>query len=135
MVDKIYQLKNAILQELEKAAHDKGADRLDGDMVDMVKDLACAEKDCWEAEYYRNVVEAMDGAAGYSPMGYQPAQGGQANRMGWQNQYGSGRGGRRGYDGSYGYQDPLEAVRSAMQGAAPEERERMKGELRKLAGM
>ena len=138
MVGKIYELKNRLIEQLEKDARDKGVDRLDGDMVDMVKDLACAEKDCWEAEYYRSVTEAMDGASGYMPMGYQ-GQGGSS--MGYRmsgrgsgNQYG----GRRGYsEGSYGYNDgdPMEHLRTAMQGASAEERERMKAEARKVLGM
>lgn len=31
-----------------------------GETVDMIKDLADAEKNCWEAMYYRTVVEAME---------------------------------------------------------------------------
>ena len=103
-------------------------------MVDMVKDLAEAEKSCWEAEYYRSVSEAMergDGQSGY--MGHD-GSGGSGGRSGWQNQYGSGRnrGGRRGYDGTGYYHDPMESVRAYMQGASPQERERVRSEMRSM---
>lgn len=136
MVNKIYELKNRLIEQLEKDARDKGVDRLDGEMVDMVKDLAEAEKCCWEAEYYRSVVEAMDGASGYMPMGYQGQGGSMGYRAGGRgsaNQYG----GRRGYSdgGRYGYDgDPMEHLRMALQGASAEERERIKAEARKVIG-
>lgn len=45
-----------------------------GKLVDMIKDLAKAEKDCWEACYYKTVVEAMtegdDERAGYDHYRY-----------------------------------------------------------------
>ena len=134
MVEKISDIKNRVIEEIEKTLRDKGADRIDGEMVDIVKDLAAAEKDCWEAEYYRSVVEAMEGAAGYMPAGYQIPQNG---RMGNQWQYGNPTmksGGRRGYNGSYGYSDPMEELREKMQGASQEEREKMKAELRSMIG-
>lgn len=31
-----------------------------GEVVDIIKDLACAEKDVWEACYYKSIVEAME---------------------------------------------------------------------------
>lgn len=128
MVGKIYEIKNRALEALEKQMGDKGAERMDPELVDAVKDLAEAEKSCWEAEYYRSVVEAMNGSSGYMPMGYQ------GMRAGYQNQYGSGGNGRRGYSGSYGYQDHMEALRQSMQNATPEERERMRQELRGMTG-
>lgn len=129
MVDKIYEVKNKILERIEKDVAERGVERLDPQMVDMVKDLAEAEKACWEAEYYRSVTEAMDGASGYSGGG----QGGSGGRSGWQNQYGSGRdmgrGGRRGYGDYHG---AMEEVRHYMQGANPDERERMRAEMRSM---
>lgn len=42
----------------------KGLENVDtaeaGQVVDMIKDIAQCEKYCWEAEYYRTVVEAME---------------------------------------------------------------------------
>lgn len=129
MVDEIYRIKNEALKALARQVDEKGADRIDGDLADVVKDLAEAEKCCWEAEYYRAVTEAMEGGSGYMPAGYQ-GQGQQGGRMGWQNQYGSGGHGRRGY--SMGYD--VEGIRAAMASASPEERERMRQELRGVIG-
>lgn len=42
---------------------------------------------------------------------------------------------RRGYDGSYGYHEHIEEIRSEMQSASPEEREKMKRELRQMLDM
>lgn len=126
MVGEIYEIKNKVIEQVMKDLKDKGADRVDGDMVDMIKDLAEAEKSCWEAEYYRSVVEAMNGPSGYMPAGYQ----GQGGRSGWQNQYGSGRGGRRGYGD---YREAMDEVRHYMQSADPQERERMRSEMRAMA--
>lgn len=132
MVDKIYEIKNRLLEEIEKQMGEKGPDRIDPDMVDMVKDLACAEKDCWEAEYYRSVTEAMEGGSGYSG-------GSSGGSSGWQNQYGSGRNssGRRGYGdhhsyGSMGYQEAMNAMRHYMHDSNPVERERMRSEIRSM---
>lgn len=143
MVDKIYEIKNQLLERITRDISERGIERLDGAMVDMVKDLAEAEKSCWEAEYYRSVAEAMEregGSSGY--MGYggsgggsgSGGSGGSGGRSGWQNQYGSGRnrGGRRGYDGASYYHDPMESVRAYMQGANPQERERMRAEMRSM---
>lgn len=86
MVETIYRLKNKILQHVEKET--ANMDRIDvkevGELVDMVKDLADAEKLCWEADYFRKVSEAMGqntagyrqpmrqdyGSTGYAPQSY-----------------------------------------------------------------
>mgnify|MGYP006916039935 CR=1 FL=1 len=66
MVESIYTTKNKILEHIENEI--KNMDRVNvhelGELVDMVKDLAEAEKSCWEATYYKSVSEAMD-ASGY----------------------------------------------------------------------
>ena len=131
MVDKIYEIKNQVLEQIERDMREKGADRVDGEMVDMVKDLACAEKDCWEAEYYRAVTEAMehDGGSGYT-------EGPRLGSAGWQNQYGSGRS-RRGYDDRHsyngmGYQETVDAMRHYLRNSDPVERERMRSEMRSI---
>ena len=130
MVDKIYEIKNRLLEQVERDMREKGADRLDKDMVDMIKDLAEAEKCCWEAEYYRSVSEAMEreGGSGY---GSSSGQQGGSSSSGWQNQYGSGRGGRRGYSGM-GYQEAMDTMRHYMHTSVPAERERMSGEIRSM---
>ena len=149
MVNRIYELKNKVLERIDHEVAENGIERMDvqemGMMVDMVKDLAEAEKSCWEADYYRSVTEAMEGGRGYMPMsdgyqyqpsGYQPSangyqgngyQGTASGRSGWQSQYGSGRT-RRGYDMPSGYA-AVDGLKQAMQSATPEERERMKREL------
>lgn len=62
MVDKIYEIKNAILEHVEMSMQD--LNRVDvkemGEFVDMVKDLAESEKNCWKATYYRSLVQAME---------------------------------------------------------------------------
>ena len=144
MVEKIYDIKNKALQRMEQAIAERGVDRMDvkemGELADIVKDLAEAEKSCMEADYYNAVTEAMDGSSGYMPegMGYD-AQGGSqgrsgGGRSGYRDSMGRYARGRRGYQ--YGYDhDPLQDVRQAMSTAAPEERERMQRELRQMLGM
>ena len=131
MVGKIYELKNRLLEQIEKDVAESGVERMDGEMVDMVKDLAKAEKDCWEAEDYRAVTQAMGGQSGYMPdgMGYRDAMGRYA-KAGWQNQYGSGY--RRGYDGMSGHGDAVEGIRNIMSMATPEDKERIRAELRSM---
>ena len=117
MVEKIKMLKDRILEQVEKDMQDRGVGRVDPGMVDMVKDLAEAEKSCWEAEYYRTVTEQMGGKSGYMPMGYD-GQGGYQRHM---------TGGYR-----RGYGDAVEGVRNILSGATPEERERIKEEMRSM---
>ena len=143
MVETIYELKNMLLEEMMGEARERGVERLDKERVDMVKDLAEAEKSCWEAAYYRAVTEAMEGGSGYgmgnSQMGYNGAsnasgngRGGAQGGSGWQNQYGSGRS-RRGY-GMSGYTEALQSLKMAMQQADPQERERIMQEIRGMTG-
>lgn len=159
MVEIIKDLKDQLLEQMDKEVSERGAERLDPDMVDMVKDLAEAEKACWEAEYYRSVTEAMEGNSGYSGYsggsggsggsGYSGGSGGSGYRRGyeggsqgsqgygsgsgWANQYGRGYS-RRGY-GSMGHADSVEGIRNMMMTANPEEKERMKAELRSMLEM
>lgn len=58
-----------------------------GETIDMIKDLASAEKDCWESLYYQTVTEAMT-EYDESPMGYN-------NRRMANGQYASAGRGRR----------------------------------------
>lgn len=148
MVEKIYDIKNKALQRMEQAIAERGVDRMDvkemGELADIVKDLSEAEKACWEAEYYRSVTDAME-SSGYMPdgMGYdgQDGSGGvrrTGGRSGYRDSMGryASRGGRRGYDGGYGYQhDPMQAVRDDMSTATAKDREKMMRELRTMVGM
>lgn len=158
MVEVIYDLKNQLLEEMERETKERGIERLDKERVDMVKDLACAEKDCWEAEYYRAVTEAMEGQSGYdgmansqmgmsgNQMGYNGMSGAQQGSRGG-NRSGGSQGGSRGGYGyrdsrgrftsrrGYGYQEHIEALKMEMQQADPQERERMVQELRNMGVM
>ena len=159
MVEKIASLKDEILMQAEQEMHDTG--QVNPESIDAVKDLADAEKSCWEAEYYRAVTEAMeDGQMGYDDgMGYHGSRGG----MGYDRQGGSnqGRGYRRGYEResrrgyrgqsrdsmgrytsrrgyrkeSYGHDDLMQEVKQLMQTADPQEREQLKMQLRQMAEM
>lgn len=111
MLEHIVDIREQLLSRIMKDMGERGVDRIDttemGKLVDMVKDLS-------KAGYYCAVTEAME-PAGYR-MGYQPRM-----RMGYDTY------GRRGYD--------IEAVRQSMMTAGPEERERMRAELRSLMEM
>lgn len=141
MVEAIKSNKDALLKRLEQVINEKGPERMNvqeaGMLSDQIKDLAEAEKACWEAEYYRSVTDAMEGPSGYMPegMGYGGRMG--RGRMGYnRNRDSMGRyTSRRGYDGSYGYHEHMEDIRSEMQTASPEEREKMKRELRQMLDM
>lgn len=105
MVEKIADLKDQMLMRMEGEISERGIENADvntlGKIADQIKDLAEAEKACWEAEYYRSVTEAMEeGSMGYDDgMGY--ARGGQSGSQGG---YGYERGGRRGYNRGRGYE-------------------------------
>lgn len=141
MVESIRNLKDELLMQAEQDIHDGG--QIDAETIDGIKDLAEAEKACWEASYYRAVTEAMeDGQMGYDGgMGRQ----GRGYRRG-NGQEGQGRGYRRGYRGrdsmgrytsrkGYGSQDMMQEVRQMMETADPQEREQMRMKLREIASM
>lgn len=140
MVELIADEKNKVLEYMKKSLDKYGPDKMNveeiGKLADAVKDMAEAEKACWEAEYYRSVTEAM-GSQGYTPdmMGYQGQggnQGGNDGRMGYnRNRDSMGRytSGRR------GYHEGMDGLRAEMQSASPEEREKMKRELRQMLDM
>lgn len=155
MVELIRSTKDTVLERLDKAINEKGADRMNvqevGMLADVVKDLAEAEKSCWEAEYYMSVTEAMqDGSMGYDDgMGYR--RGGSGSSQGGSGSGRGGRGYRRGYRGQsrdsmgrytsrsgyrpmdgYGHDDVMMDVREMMDTADPQEREEIKRKLREM---
>lgn len=149
MVEKIKDLKDDLLMQAEQDMHDSG--QVDPKTIDGIKDLAEAEKACWEAEYYRSVTEAMeDGQMGYEDaMGYdgrsqgmRGQQGSQGYRRGYRRGYrgqqrdSMGRySSRRGYrNGRYGHDDMMSEVREMMETADPKERERLKKQMRDMLG-
>ena len=166
MVEKIKETKDKVLRRMEQAIDERGMERADvnelGKLADIVKDMAEAEKSCWEAEYYRSVSEAMeDGSMGYEDgMGYARG-GGSGYRRGYAREQGGSQGYRRGYeqgqgyrgqprdsqgqfasrsgyrrmDGVYGHDDMMQEVRQMVQSADPQERERLKMQLRQMVEM
>ena len=151
MVEKIKDLKDEILMQAEQEMHDTG--QVNPESIDAVKDLAEAEKSCWEAEYYRTVTEAMeDGKAGYDDgMGYTRRGGMGYDRQGRGYRRGYERESRRGYRGQsrdsmgrytsrrgyrrmdgYGHTDMMAEVRQMMETADPQEREQLKMQLRQM---
>lgn len=135
MVHKIKELKDQLLQGLEQKINERGVDRADmkeiGEITDAIKDLAEAEKACWEAEYYMAIAEGM-GSQGYTNgnnMGsmYNP------NSQGYRDS--RGRYARRPGYTPMGYHGEIDEIREAMQTATPEEREKMQRELRQIISM
>jgi hypothetical protein len=166
LVEQISDTKNQLLDKMQQTIDERGIERMDvaevGKLADAVKDMAEAEKACWEAEYYRAVTEAMeDGQMGYDDgMGY--GRQGRGGRGGSQGNYGYDRGnqggsdrGRRGYrrgyrgrdsmgrytsrrgyrDSRYGHDDMMQEVKDLPMSADPQEREQIKQKLRQMADM
>lgn len=123
MVEKIKATKDKVLDFMDREIGKYNGDRMDvkeiGDLADIIKDLAEAEKSCWEAEYYRSVSEAMGGSSGSS--GYMQPTG---DRMGY-----DGGGARRGYSGGMGHTDPLSSIREMMSSLSPEMRKQLRNDL------
>lgn len=120
---------------MEQVIDERGIERADltetGKLVDQIKDLAEAEKSCWEAEYYMSVTDAMENR------GYMPDDMGDG-MSGYSRGYR-----RRGYNmnrdsrGRYsrGYHEELDGIREAMRNASPDEKEKMQRELRQMLNM
>lgn len=153
MVERIKDLKDELLMQAEQEMHESG--QVNPESIDGIKDLAEAEKSCWEAEYYRTVTEAMeDGKAGYDDgMGYTRRGGMGYDRQGRGYRRGYERESRRGYRGqsrdsmgrytsrrgyrreSYGHDDLMQEVKQLIQTADPQEREQLKMQLRQMTEM
>ena len=67
--DGITGIKKDLIKILDAELHMKGVDDLDtkdcGEVTDMIKDLAEAEKNCLEACYYEKIIKAMEQAEEY----------------------------------------------------------------------
>lgn len=113
-MDELKQLKDKMVRKIARDFDDR--DRIDPDMADALKDVS-------EAIYYCKVAESMDPSepSGYQHMGYMP----DAYQAGYQARDAQGRYMR-------GYGDPVEAVRSIMATATPDERERVRAEMRQM---
>ena len=118
MVGEIYAIKNRILEHIQSEAKDLtrvNAKEL-GEFVDMVKDLAEAEKSCWEASYYKATTEAMENYSGYD-------MGGMPSRSGYDSYGGSHSGGMRsGYHEDHEHMDLMEMLGKEYKNLGPEER-------------
>ena len=112
MYSDICELKKKILSDFKETVDACGIDSINlttaGETIDMIKDLAMAEKYVMEAEYYKEVVEAMEAAE---------HEGGHEDRMGYNaRRYASGRyapkgkGMKMGYRPPYMYDEELEEV-------------------------
>lgn len=146
MIEDIMGIKDDAMRQLEKRVGEGRLERMDvKELADVIKDLAEAAKACTEAEYYMLVADAMEeGAMGYEDgMGY--AKGGRGGSGYQRREGGSGypRGGRgrdsmgrytsrSGYQKRYGHDDMMQEVREMMQTADPQERERLKQQLRQM---
>lgn len=93
---KIKELKQKLVECFESEIATKGLGCVDteeaGEVIDMIKDLAEAEKACMEALYYQKVTEAM---LSYDEPRYGESMGYNPNRSRSTGRYTSGRGGRR----------------------------------------
>lgn len=122
-MDEITKLKDKLLEHARKGVEERGADRIDPEIYDAIKDLS-------EAAYYCKVTEQMGQEPmgyqryGYAPMGYMPMGYDQMGYMGYQARDSRGR--------YMGYGDSVEAVRNILASASPEEKERIKAEMRSM---
>ena len=145
---RVEKMKDQLI-ELASQQLAKGADKVNtqemGMVVDMIKDLCCAEREAAETEYYECVLDSMEDPDRY---GYEPSYGSSRSR-----------GGRRGYEdmmpeepdrmgyrnskGQYakaprrmrrrGYSDEsVENIRAMMEEADPERRKQLKRDLENL---
>lgn len=151
----LYEMKDKLIREASQQFAN-GIQSINthemGEVIDMIKDLAEAEKACAEAEYYESVVDAMEDQDGWSRYGYDPGRDGRGyqqsyammdrdqgqDRMGYRDSKGrystkanarrSGRmGGRSGYS-----EESIDNLREIMQDADPARREQLKKDLQQL---
>lgn len=119
-----------------------------GEVTDMIKDLAEAEKECWEAAYYESIVKAMkdsDDVKGYDDWryasgryapkgrgtyeGYTPTYPAvYSDQMGYTDRMNDGRNDMRGYEG-----DPMDELAKLWQEADMDTKHRMKSALEEMA--
>lgn len=93
-MENICDIKNRLIALVEGGSLDSASVEVNGQIIDMIKDLSEAEEKCWKACYYKKIVEAMEEEeamsghrAGYDPWRY-PSSGrfastGHGKRMGY----------------------------------------------------
>ena len=158
MIDKICKMKDKLCEYAHQQMQ-QGLDNVDtremGMVVDMIKDLAEAEKSCLEADYYESVVEAMDSGSdryGYDGGGSSGggSREGSGGRSGYRMESPDGEGGRMGYKNQYGNwpanpanrrrrmrrsgysEESIENIRQMMEDADPERKRQLKRDLEEL---
>lgn len=134
-------MKDKLVDEARRQL-DKGLQGVDaqemGAVIDMIKDLAVAEKACAETEYYEAVVDAMDDGYderyGYRQpyyMGEGESNRAMSERMGYRNSQGQyarkPRRMRSGYT-----EESVENIRDIMRSADPARREQLRKDLEEL---
>lgn len=151
-MDKIKDLKETKekLVDALKSKMSMGIENVDaqeaGEVTDMIKDLAEAEKECWEAAYYESIVKAMKEDEG-EKMGYDDwryasgrfAPKGRGTREGYTPTYPTVYSDHMGYDdtrmdGRMGYTgDPMDELAKLWQEADMDTKHRMKSALEEMA--
>lgn len=58
-VFEICEMKDSLMQWAREHKDNASIQQM-GEVIDMIKDCAEAEKECWEAKYYQSIVEAMN---------------------------------------------------------------------------
>lgn len=155
---RIYQMKEKLIQEAmdRMQSMDGGSIEQMGQIIDMIKDLAEAEKSCLEADYYESVVEAMEEGSedryGYDGGGSSGggSREGSRGRSGYRMESSDGEGGRMGYKNQYGNwpanpanrrrrmrrrgytEESVENIRQMMEDADPERKRQLKQDLEEL---
>lgn len=131
MIDKIYEIKNKLIDKVEEDIEKYTLDKLDirnlGMTVDMIKDLAEAEEKCWKARFYMATIKEMEGSGS---AGYPQQQGGQM-RSGYPYDGMSGYGAQRmGYMTS-GHTE-IKDLKRKMMAASPSEKRELARELQEI---
>lgn len=146
MLDRICEIKERIIEEADQMSTQGIRPDQMGELVDMIKDLCEAEKECLEACYYDMMIEDMGGESRY---GYDEGHGSPRTmrdknvsretnpRMGYKtykNQYGTFRGkSRNSSRDRYGYhEEGIENIREIMEDADPQRREQLKRDLEQM---
>lgn len=147
MTHKIQEAKERIIDDLLEDLRVKGINQMNagqtGQICDMIKDLAEAEHHCWEACYYKSVVEAMDEGNG-DRMGYYGPNGsgvGSNAPMGYnatgRNQYSNGNGSmgyteRMGMNRSGFSDQSIENIKMMMEQADPTRKKQLLEDMERL---
>ena len=104
MLSQIQSLKKMFIAAAMKQAEDHGPERVDGELIDMIKDIS-------EAEYYCMMMDSMDNK-GATITGYSSPT----------------------MTASMDYQEIITPLRSAIQAANPDDRDHLRNEVKAIIG-